>query len=234
MRIARRLGVLGIAAAALVFMAPVASAHITPDPSAAQKGAGDQQIVFRVPNENPKANTVKLVLQLDQAHPIADVDVLSMAGWTSQITTRHLDKAITTDDGTFSDVASEITWSGGKIGPGQFGEFTILAQGLPTDTDKLVFKAIQSYDDGSQVAWIETGADSEHPAPTVTLTSAQPDQAAPGAAATPTPAMATKTKSSNDSGKGYAIGAIVLAGIGIVIAVAALTTGLARKRPGTN
>ena len=232
MRFARRLVGLGVAAVALVSVAPIAAAHVTPDPSTAQKGAGDQQFVFRVPNENTKANTVKLVLQLDQMHPIADVNVLSVAGWTSEITKRHLAKAITTDDGSFSDVASEITWSGGKIGPGQFGEFTILAQGLPTDTDKLVFKAIQYYDDGSQVAWIQTGANAEHPAPVVTLTSAKSDQTVPATKATPTPM--TATKSSNNSGKGYAIGAIILAGIGIVIAVAAMATGLNRQRPDTN
>ena len=43
----------------------------------------------------------------------------------------------------------------------------MLAQGLPKDTDSLTFKAIQSYDNGQDVAWIDvpdaTNPNPEHP-----------------------------------------------------------------------
>ena len=233
-RVQRLLTGIGVATATGVFLlggALSAAAHVTPDPPTAPKGAGDQVFTFRVPNEEPTANTVKFTLQLPQDHPIASVDVLAMAGWTSTVQTKHLATPITTDDGSFSDVASVITWTGGKIPPGQYGEFKILAQGLPTDTDKLVFKALQGYDNGQTVSWIETQPNAEHPAPTVELTAEVP---ASGAAATTVPASSTKvtavtvSKSSNSS-KGLAIAGLVVGGIGLIVAIVAVV--LARKRP---
>jgi uncharacterized protein YcnI len=227
---------LSVALAAVAFLvaaAVAASAHITPDPPSAPKGAGDQVFTFRVPNEMPTADTVKLTLQLPQDHPIASVDVLAMPGWTSTVQTKHLTTQITTDDGSFSDVASVITWSAGKIAPGQYGEFKILAQGLPTDTNELVFKALQEYDNGQTVAWIETQANAEHPAPTVQLTSGAPDSTT---AVTSTPTTAAGSASvaavkvtKSDSSKGLAIAGLVVGGIGLIVAIVAVV--LARRKP---
>ncbi len=56
-----------------------------------------------------------------------------------------------------------------QIKPGEFQEFPVSLGPLPTDTDKLVFKAVQTYSDNSEVSWIqEPGA--EHPAPVLSLT----------------------------------------------------------------
>ena len=205
-----------------------ASAHVTPDPATAPKGAGDQAITFRVPNEMDNASTVTLEIQLPQDHPIAEVDALDTPGWTSTIETRHLDTPIKTDDGSFSDVASVITWKGGSIGPGEYGDFKILAMGLPTDTDALTFKAVQTYDDGQSVSWIETDPAAEHPAAVVALTAADSDSAHATTNA-PTEAAATASKtSSNDSSKGLAIGAVVVAAVALLVAAGAL---LSTRRP---
>ena len=67
------------------------------------------------------------------------------SGWQVQVVKAALPKPITTDDGTFTSTVSEIDWSGGSIPVGQFGEFNVLAQGIPTGTSQLVFKAIQTY-----------------------------------------------------------------------------------------
>lgn len=208
-----------------------ASAHVTPDPSSAPKGAGDQAITFRIPNELDNASTVKVTLQLPQDHPIADVSVLAMPGWTDTVQTRKLSTPIKTDDGSFSEVASEITWTGGKIGPGQYGEFKILAMGLPTDTDQLVFKALQSYDNGTTTAWIETQADAEHPAPVIKLTAAVPDGegAAPVAAKTSANSTAVTPAKSTSSSNGLAIIGIVVGAIGLIVAIVALLLARGRK-----
>ncbi len=44
--------------------------------------------------------------------------------------------------------------TGGTIPVGQFGEFNDLAQSIPSGTSQLVFKAIQTYGDGTMVSWI--------------------------------------------------------------------------------
>ena len=218
----------------LIASAFVASAHVTPDPTSAPKGAGDQVITFRVPNELDDANTVKVVLQLPQDHPIADVEVLAMPGWTDTIQMKHLSTPIKTDDGSFSDVASVITWTGGEIAPGQYGEFKILAMGLPTDTDQLVFKALQTYDNGSTTSWIETQADAENPAPVIKLTAEVPEDGATPAttiAATKTGStqpFATTTAKASSTSTGLAITGIIVGAIGLIVAVIALV--LARSR----
>lgn len=228
---------ISVAASAGVFMiagAIGASAHVTPDPTSAPKGAGDLVITFRVPNETDNANTVKVVIQLPQDHPIADVEALAMPGWTDTIENRHLTTPIKTDDGSFSDVASVITWTGGKIGPGQYGEFKILAQGLPTDTDQLVFKALQTYDNGTTTSWIETQADAEHPAPVIKLTAEVPDGAsapvatAAAANASTNPTAVTTAKSTSSS-NGLGIAGIIVGAIGLIVAVAALVVARGRQ-----
>ena len=81
-----------------------------------------------------------------------------------------------TDDGTFSDVVTQVTWSGGQIPPGGFDLFPVFGGPLPKNTNKLVFKALQTYSDGDVVRWIQTpvkGApEPENPAPTLVLTKA--------------------------------------------------------------
>jgi uncharacterized protein YcnI len=162
------------------------------------------------------ANTTQVKIQLPQDHPIAAVDVLAMPGWTANVETVHLDKPIETDDGTVTDVPSVITWTGGQIKPGEYGEFKILAMGLPDDTDSLTFKTVQSYDNNQEEAWIEATvagqAEPEHPAPVLTLTAAEGEGNATDGA---------------DS-DGLAVAAIIVGGVGLVIAVAAIA--LARKR----
>src|SRR5207249_502937 len=63
---------------------------------------------------------------------------------------------------------------GGKIEPGTFQQFPLSVGELPTDTDQLVFKALQTYDDQQVVRWIEVpkkgAAEPENPAPVLKLT----------------------------------------------------------------
>ena len=95
-------------------------------------------------------------------------------GWTTQIHTAALNPPVNTDDGPITSYVSEVDWSGGSIPPGHFQEFYVLAQQLPTTTDQVVFKALQTYSDGNVVRWIQTtppgGPVPDHPAPVLTLT----------------------------------------------------------------
>ena len=95
-------------------------------------------------------------------------------GGQPQVTMTHLATPITTDDGSFTDVASEIVWTGGQIAPGEYESFEVFAQGIPSDADSLSFPTVQTYADGTTVSWIDPtppgGPEPDHPAPVLTLT----------------------------------------------------------------
>jgi uncharacterized protein YcnI len=169
------LGAALVVAASLAWAALPAAAHVEIDPDSAPKGAS-QVFSFRVPNEEPNASTVELDVQLPTNHPIPTVLVQPKPGWTFSVTTKKLAKPIKTPDGTVTDAVDTITWKGGSIPPGGFDLFTVFAEPLPTNTSKLVFKAVQTYSNGDVVRWIELPAkgapEPEHPAPTLILTKA--------------------------------------------------------------
>ncbi|MEP6659813.1 MAG: YcnI family protein [Acidimicrobiales bacterium] len=221
MRTLKTIAGLGAIVGAIVLGASSASAHVTVDPGTATKGAGDQVLTFRVPNEMDDANTTQVKIQLPQDHPIAAVDVLAMPGWTTKVETVHLATPIQTDDGAITDVPSVITWTGGQIKPGEYGEFKVLAMGLPDDTDSLAFHTLQDYDNNQEVSWIDATAAGqampEHPAPVLGLTAA-----AAGDVASPA------VGDSSDDSDTLAIVAIIVGGVGLVAAVAAIA--LARKQ----
>jgi uncharacterized protein YcnI len=162
-----------LAAGAVLFAASPAWAHVEIEPESLPKGA-TATWSFRVPNEEPNADTVQLDVFFPEKFAIPDVLVQQKPGWTFTVKTKHLDQPIKTDDGSFSDVVTQVTWTGGRIAPGGFDLFTVLGGPLPTKANKLVFKAIQTYSDGSVVRWIETpvkGApEPDDPAPTLLLT----------------------------------------------------------------
>ncbi|MET0920689.1 MAG: YcnI family protein [Acidimicrobiia bacterium] len=160
--------------------ASTAGAHVSVTPSSAAQG-GFQILSFSVPNEKDDANTVKLEVTLPTKSPIAFVSVKPMTGWTITTEKTMLAKPVKTDDGTITEAVSKITWTAtaGGLTPGQFDLFTVSAGPLPTNTKKLVFKALQTYSDGDVVSWIEPTVkgtpEPEHPAPTLTLTAAAKD-----------------------------------------------------------
>ncbi|MGH3865503.1 MAG: YcnI family protein [Pseudonocardiaceae bacterium] len=164
-----------LAVLALIAMAGVASAHVTTDPPTAQQGS-ETTVAFRVPNERDNASTTQLEIDLPTDHPIASVETRAVPGWTSSVQKITLATPITTDDGQVTEIVSKITWTGGKIPPGSFEDFDVLMGPLPTDTNELVFKALQTYDNGEVVRWIDTappGApEPDRPAPVLMLTPA--------------------------------------------------------------
>lgn len=115
MRVSRWSIASAVVVVVVVASAGAAWAHVSIDPPSAPKGAGDQVITFRVPNEQDTAGTVKLGAQFPPDDPIAAIDALATPDWTAVVETTHLTTPITTDDGSFSDVVSVITWTGELI-----------------------------------------------------------------------------------------------------------------------
>jgi uncharacterized protein YcnI len=154
-----------------------ASAHVVATPNTATQGSM-AEISFQVPNEETSANTTELEIAFPTAHPIASVVAKTLPGWHIQVDKVTLTKPLMSDDGPVTEAVSRIIWSGGKIAPDNFEDFTVSLGPLPINTDRLVFKAIQTYSNGDVVRWIDTPtpgvAAPEHPAPTVTLLSDDP------------------------------------------------------------
>ncbi|GAB2714165.1 YcnI family copper-binding membrane protein [Kitasatospora kifunensis] len=233
-RLPRRAGaVAALSAATVLLVAGPAAAHVTVQPSSAPKGAADQSFAFRVPNEDDQASTVKVELYFPTDHPIASALIAPVPGWTDQIQTTKLTTPIKTDDGDITDVVSEVTWSGGSIAPGHYQDFTLDFGQLPSDTDQLVFKALQTYSNGNIVRWIDTSQpgqpEPDHPAPTLKLTAATADSGAPATAST-APAASAKSASADDStARALGIAGLVVGTLGLA---AAAVFGLRRRTGG--
>lgn len=236
---------------AALWSAAAASAHVTVAAPGVSAGDSDATVVFRVPTESATANTVEVRVQLPTATPLAGVLVAPIPGWTSTITTTKLPKPITTDDGTITEVVSQIDWkadSTAAIKPGYFGQFPIIIGQLPDTVTKLTFKAIQTYSDKKQVAWIEvpaagSTAQPDHPAPVLDLTPATAGNSTTNSAAATATATATvsatptmgmsgdkPTATSSSASKSAATTGIVLGAIGVLLGAAALALTVLRRR----
>lgn len=160
-----------------VVLASAASAHVTVSAADATQG-GYTVLTFQVPTESEKASTVGVKIELPDT-PLAQVLDRPQLGWTFSSVTKRLTTPISTDDGVVTQVISQVAWKaspGAGIKPGQFDQFVLSVGPLPK-ADSMTFKVIQSYSDGSQVAWIEvpapgSSAEPEHPAPVLKLSPA--------------------------------------------------------------
>jgi uncharacterized protein YcnI len=176
-RILRRAAVVaGTATAALLCLPCVqALAHVTPTPDSAPAGSA-AVVTFHVPNEEAQASVTQVDMQIPTAHPIAQLLVEPIPGWHISVRTVTLAKPVVTDDGRFTQAVTEVLWSGGRIPPGQFQDFTISADPLPQGVSTLAFKTIQTYSNGDVVRWIDLSQPGQpppdHPAPVLKLTTA--------------------------------------------------------------
>ncbi|MQA11423.1 MAG: DUF1775 domain-containing protein [Pseudonocardiaceae bacterium] len=157
-----------------------ASAHVTANTGGepAEKG-GHAAVTFRVPNEEPDANTVRLVVTFPKNNPVSSAQTKPVPGWTARVQKARLDKPVTLQNGTkVTEAVTKITWTAGPgegLRPDQYGEFSA-SMAMPDNTDVMVFPANQHYDSGKVVGWTtppppDGAEEPEHPAPTVDLAS---------------------------------------------------------------
>jgi uncharacterized protein YcnI len=215
-----RTAVAAVVAATLALPA-AAPAHVTLQPSTAEAG-GFTRLDVRVPNETDDSATVKVDVQFPEGFEFVSYE--PRAGWKTTVKRS-------------GDNVSRITWSGGRIEPGQFIDFG-LSLGMPEGAagDKLTFKALQTYDDGEVVRWIGP-EDAEKPAPVVTLTAAGAEEpvSSDDAAGSPEPATAENTSApaeaaDDDGTDGLAIAALVIAVLALGAALVAVLRPRARAR----
>jgi uncharacterized protein YcnI len=208
-----------VATAGSVLSAIPALAHITITPGSASPGSV-AVLTFHVPNEEATAYTTRVDIRVPTDHPIAQLLVKPVAGWTVSVRTITLAKPLVTDDGRFTQAVSEVIWSGGRIPPGQFQDFSVSADPLPQGVSQLTFKTIQTYSNGDVVRWIDVPAagqpEPDHPAPQLTLTSGT--GGAGGTADAAAPPASAAISASDGTARAIAAGGVLIGLLGLALA----------------
>jgi uncharacterized protein YcnI len=166
-----------------------ASAHAEIGPAIFQAGDG-REFVLTVPNEKENATTTSVELT-----PPSGFDIFGFAatpGWKRE--------AQTTGSGEEESV-TRVTWSGGSIPAGEYGQFAFT--GNADDAGTYAFTVRQTYSDGSVVDW-SGPEDSDEPAARVEAVSELGGDGGGGGSDT------------------LAVIALVVGGIGVLLGVAAL------------
>ncbi|MCX4610224.1 YcnI family copper-binding membrane protein [Streptomyces mirabilis] len=239
---ASRIAAAGAAAvsAVLAVSAP-AFAHVSVQPEGEAAKGGYAVVDFKVPNERDNASTNQVEVNFPTDHPLASVMPQPLDGWSVKVTKTKLAKPLTMHGEKISEAVSKVTWTatGKGIEPGFFQKFPLSVGALPEDTDELVFKAIQTYDNKEVVRWIEpqkSGQEEpENPAPVLTLSEASADghhgssgtvKDASDTSTAAAPASSTSASSADSSDTT----ARVLGVVGIVVGAAGVAYGVLAGR----
>ena len=220
-----------VAGLTLALAAP-AAAHVTVNPDTATAG-GYSKVTFRVPNESDAASTTKVEVNLPADKPIASVSVRPVTGWDVATTTAKLATPIEAHGAQITEAISKITWTakaGSEVKPGQFQEFDVSLGPLP-ESGQMVFKALQTYSDGTIVRWIDEpttdGTEPESPAPVLKLAAAgtNADAAAPAAA----PTAAAPAADDSDGPDAFGIAGLIAGVLALIVGL--LAYARAGRRP---
>ena len=222
--------VLGATTAALLALAPVASAHVTLQPEQIPAG-GFTRIDVRVPTERDDASTTKVEVQLPPGFLFVSTE--PVPGWDAKIVKRKLDKPVEQFGEQISEEVGQISFTAkgeaAGIGPGEFQDFGLSVSVPDKAGETLAFKAVQTYSSGEVVRWIGP-ADSEEPAPQVKLAAAEAEGGASAPAAEEQSAAPAASGGDDDSGNTLAIIALVVAIAGLAAGLLALLRARDRSR----
>jgi uncharacterized protein YcnI len=231
--------IVAIASASVPLLAQAASAHVVVSSPDAVRGGETALVSFRVPNESPTAETVKVRIDLPVDAPVAEVLAQPLPGWTLTTSQRSLAAPTKVGDFTLTKVPASVTWTasaGTSIAPGQFQIFDLVTNPVP-DKATLTFAATQTYSDGQVVHWNQPtpagGTEPDHPAPQLTLAAAGDSTPTPSASATGITVSASPI-AAGDTPAGAARADSVarwLAGAAVLVAVGCLVVVLTRRRP---
>jgi periplasmic copper chaperone A len=161
----RKLLVAGAIVAGVVALgAGSAFAHVEIEREGQVGSDGTVEATLTVPNERDDAGTVKIELVFPDTPAVSDAQANEVAGWTATVEKD--------DEG---DVES-VVWTGGPIEGEEEIELPLTLGPVPDGTEEIDFDALQTYDDGDEVRWIEAtpegGEEPEHPAPVLLITGA--------------------------------------------------------------
>ena len=212
-----------------VALPATANAHVTINPGEWEAG-GFARFAVRVPNERDNADTTRVTMRLPEN--VVSASFQPVEGWKRTVQMEQLDEPIEEEgEEPITERLATVTWSGGRIRPGEFQEFGVSFQ-VPEDAvgEPLAFPSIQRYSDGEVVRWIGP-EDADSPAPTVEVLPAAEEDAEPASTPAPEATPASDEASSGDDATGRANLALGVGIVGLVAGLGALGLTLAR-RPG--
>jgi uncharacterized protein YcnI len=203
-RVRRALVIAAVSLVTVLAFAGPAFGHVEVKPESADHGS-TTTFTFTVPNEQDNAKTVKVEIRFPESTSFATVTPLDVPGWTATST------------------AESVTWSGGAIAGEDKVDFAVTLGPAPASGESMTFKALQTYDNGDVVRWIDeqTGAaEPPHPAPVVKLTG--PAAEAPTTTRAVDTTAIRRTPKDDDSGttRAIVIGAVFVAAVGAGLAIA--------------
>ena len=220
---------LALTSAALLALAPVASAHVTLQPEEIPAG-GFTRLDVRVPTERDNASTTKVEVQFPPGFLFVSTE--PVPGWEAKVVRRKLETPVEQSGERITEEVGQVSFTAkdeaAGIGPGQFQDFGLSVSVPDKAGSTLTFKAVQTYSSGEVVRWIGP-PDAEEPAPQVELTAAGSEEAAAEPAAGQPPGAAADQ---DDDGNGLAIVALVVGAAGLAVGLTALFLRRDRSRVG--
>jgi uncharacterized protein YcnI len=213
----RKLVVVGaVITGVIALVAGPAFAHVEIEREGAVSSDGVVRASLTVPNEEKSAGTVKITLVFPDTPALKTAQPDPVNGWN-----------VVVGKNAAGDV-TQVVWTGGPLSGSKSVNLPLTIGSVPSGTDTVTFKALQTYDNGDEVRWIEPtppgGAEPEHPTPVLYVKGNPP---AEEDTATTTGDAATKTKSSDD---GLSTAAIVAIVVGVIVVLALLGWVLSRTR----
>jgi len=221
----RAIPIAAVVAAALL-LAPAAAAHVTLNPRE-WEADGFARFAVRVPNERDDAATTRITLKFPEK--VLSASFQPIEGWNRTVQMATLDEPIEVEGEQVTERIDTVTWSGGRIRPGEFQEFGVSFRTPNEPGSELAFPTVQRYSSGEVVRWIGP-PEADEPAPGVAITEAAPEEGAAAPAATPAPGDDAREEESGGSDT-LSIIALIAGGAGLVTALVALFWR--GRRPGT-
>ncbi len=224
----RKLVVVGAIITGVVALAAgPAFAHVEIERDGDVSSAGVVEATLTVPNEETNAGTVKVTLVFPDTPALTTAQPLPLDGWSFNV-----------EKNAAGDV-TQVVWTGGPLTGEDKVELPLTLGAIPDGTATVDFKAVQTYDNGDEVRWIEPtppgGEEPEHPAPVLYVTGEAPHDDGAAAANDTTPRRAIRRprrrrSRQSDSDGGMSTGVIIAIVVGVIIVLALLAWILSRSR----
>lgn len=230
-----------VAVVAVLAVAPAASAHVSPFPSTAAAG-GYTTVELQIPHgcEGQATKVVSVQLRDD----ITSVKAQAVPGWQVSYDRQPLAEPIQPEHGDpISDYVASITWTatGEPLADDQYQRFGISMKMPELAGETVLLPTVQTCVDGSESTWLDADPEAEHPAPAVQLVAAEDDGHGDSAGADsvdPSDEPVAEEASTEDAAGEQAAAtaesepdtvARVLAGVAIIVGLAACAIGLRRR-----
>ncbi len=204
-----------------------ASAHVSLQDNQANPGS-TVVLGFQVPTEGD-TTTDRVTVSLPTDHPLLDVRFVPLAGWTATTTTEQLPKPVVNGDDTITRAVTKVTWT---AQPGQgvpadgLGLFQLRVGPIPS-VGSIPLPVEQGYGDGTTASWSGTGDHAADPAPVLYVNDAPPADAhtshGSSVPLTSTPVEHDATQP-DVVARVFGVAGVVVGAVGVVLAVASLTS----------